>query len=214
MTIEKRLRRAKAFFYTLNWHRQIKKLPKTENGERLLHIGCGEINAPGFINLDARPLPHIHFVRRNITKLPVIPDSAVDMIYMCHVLEHVTRSRVTNTLEEMKRILKPGGLLRLSVPDFDCIINLYEKSGRDIKKIAPALMGGQDYPYNIHYSVFNHEFLTDQLLKAGFINTSTWNPDACQHHDFEDWASRKIYLNEQPFQISLNLEARKPQHQK
>jgi SAM-dependent methyltransferase len=192
------------------WRRRLAGLPATADGRRLLHIGCGEVDAPGFINLDARPLPHVHFVRRDITRLTMIPDDALDRVYMCHVLEHVMRPRIVATLREMARILKPGGLLRLSVPDFDSIVRLYEAAGRDIRAIAAPLMGGQDYAQNIHYAVFNRDFLADQLLRAGFVGIADWHPHACAHHDFEDWASRPIRVGDRAFPVSLNLEAHKP----
>ncbi|WP_157278213.1 class I SAM-dependent methyltransferase [Methyloversatilis thermotolerans] len=176
----------------------------------MLHIGCSDVDAPGFIKLDARPLPHVHFVRRDITRLTMIPDAALDMVYMCHVLEHVMRPRIVATLKEMAHILRPGGLLRLSVPDFDRIVRLYEAAGRDIRAIAAPLVGGQDYAHNIHYVAFNRDFLADQLLRAGFVGIADWHPHACAHHDFEDWASRPIHLGDRSFPVSLNLEAHKP----
>ncbi len=206
-------RRAKSLIHMLRkawWKGRLTRFPSTPDGKRLLHIGCGDINDPAFINLDARPLPHVHFVRQDFSRLPMIPDNALDMVYMSHVLEHIPRGKLMQTLKEMERVLKPGGIIRISVPDFDCIVRLYEAADRDIRPITPALMGGQDYAFNFHYCVFNLAYLTDQLTRAGFTSVATWNPADCTHHDFEDWASRPIYFEETAFPISLNLEARKP----
>ena len=193
----------------LLWKWRLNSLPSTKTGERLLHIGCGEINSPEFINLDARPMPHAHIVSKNIFQLRMIPDASLDMVYMSHVLEHVPRGQVLQTIKEMARVLKQGGVLRLSVPDFDHIVLLYQESGKNINVIAPALMGGQNYAFNFHYAVFNKTHLADLLEKSGFHKIMAWDPDHCKHHDFEDWASKNIYLGERPFPISLNLEARK-----
>lgn len=195
------------------WRMLQPRLPIASDGKRMLHIGCGDINDPAFINLDARPLTHVHFVRQDFTRLPMIPDNTLDMVYMSHVLEHIPRGKLMQTLKEMMRILKPGGVIRISVPDFDCIVRLYEAAERDIRPIAAPLMGGQDYAFNFHYGVFNLAFLTDQLTLAGFTSVATWNPADCTHHDFEDWASRPIYLGDTAYPISLNLEARKPRSQ-
>ena len=191
------------------WHRRLPKLPQAAGGKRLLHIGCGEINSPAFINLDARPLPHVHLIRRDFSRLPMIPDQALDMVYMSHVLEHVPRTALSTTIREMARVLKPDGVLRISVPDFDCIVQLYEAAGHDIQAIASPLMGGQDYAYNFHYSVFNRAFLTSMLERNGFQAVDVWDPARCEHHDFEDWASRSIHYGEATYPISLNLEALK-----
>jgi SAM-dependent methyltransferase len=125
---------------------------------------------------------------------------------MCHVLEHVGHSQSLSTLREMHRILRPGGVLRISVPDFDLLVEAYQASGRQIPAIERALMGGQDYQFNFHYSAFNAERLRTLLLKGGFRATRPWNPLACTHHDFEDWASRPISWKGQEFPVSLNLE--------
>lgn len=193
----------------LIWASRLPYLPATQDGRRLLHIGCGEIDSPEFINLDARRMRHVHIVSRNIFRLRMIPDSALDLVYMSHVLEHVPRGKILQTLKEMGRVLKPGGTLRISVPDFDHIVRLYASSDRDVAAIAPALMGEQNHAFNFHYGVFNRNYLSGLLAKAGFRGVREWDPRRCEHHDFEDWASRPVYLGDRPFPISLNLEARK-----
>jgi predicted SAM-dependent methyltransferase len=172
----------------------------------MLHIGCGDIDATGFINIDARPAPHVHIVSSSLFRLQMVPDGVADLVYMCHVLEHVPLNDVVETLREMHRILCVGGVLRLSVPDFDLIIAAYEAAGRRIAAIERGLMGGQNHPYNFHYAVFNAEQLRDALLESGFSTTRHWDPRHCAHHDFEDWASREMAWHDRRFPISLNIE--------
>ena len=181
--------------------------PKNSNGKVLVHIGCGRKNRPEFINVDAQPFPHVHIVTDDIACLGDFDTGSVDLVYMCHILEHVKRNDLKNVLSEMKRILKCGGVLRLSVPDFDCLIEVYNASGKDINVISRQLMGGQDHEYNIHYSVFNRQRLSKLLKEVGFQGVMTWDPDNCQYHDFRDRASRKIKVNDKEYMISLNLEA-------
>ena len=152
-------------------------------------------------------MPHVHIVSKDIFGLRMIPDNCLDMIYMSHVLEHVPRNQVLRTIKEMARVLKTGGALRISVPDFDHIVNIYQRFDNDIPLIAPALMGGQNYPFNFHYSIFNRAFLEDLLQKGGFNAITEWDPNNCEHHDFDDWASRKIHHQDIQLPISLNLEA-------
>lgn len=68
-------------------------------------------------------MPHVHIVSKNIFQLSLIPDASLDMIYMCHVLEHVPRGQVLQVIKEMGRVLKVDGTLRISVPDFDHIVH-------------------------------------------------------------------------------------------
>jgi predicted SAM-dependent methyltransferase len=182
-------------------------LPKNSDGKVLVHVGCGEKNAPGFINVDARPLAHVHVVTDNITSLSDMGTGTVDLVYMCHVLEHIKNDDLKNVLSEMRRVLKDGGILRISVPDFDKLIEVYNAAGKDIESIRRQLMGGQDHQYNVHYCVFNHRRLSGLFKEVGFREVSPWDPDNCRYHDFKDRASRRIKVNGQEYMISLNLEA-------
>jgi predicted SAM-dependent methyltransferase len=189
------------------WSALAKRLPRSTDGKTLLHIGCSDINAPGFINLDARSQPHVHIVTTSLFRLKMIPDNVADLIYMSHVLEHVSHRDIIATLREMHRILKDGGVLRISVPDFDRIIDIYQATERDITAIEQPLMGGQDYAFNYHYAVFNDAHLRRTMLKSGFRETRTWDPQNCAYHDFDDWASRNISWGGREFVISVNIEA-------
>lgn len=136
----------------------------------------------------------------------MIPDASLDLVYMCHVLEHVGRMQLLLTVLEMARVLKPGGILRIAVPDLDRLIHIYHACGKDLKVVAPALMGGQDYPYNFHYSVFNASFLTDLLQRGGFMDVRPWDPTTATYHGFKDWASGTIQWTGNEHPVSLNLE--------
>jgi predicted SAM-dependent methyltransferase len=182
-------------------------LPKNSDGKVLVHIGCGKRNSPKFINVDAQPFPHVHIVTDDITCLADFDTGTVDLVYMCHILEHIKRNDLKSVLSEMKRILKNGGVLRLSVPDFDHLIDVYNASGKDINTISHQLMGGQDHQFNIHYSVFNRQWLSQLLKEVGFREVAPWDPENCQYHDFKDRASRKLKVGELAYPISLNLEA-------
>lgn len=173
----------------------------------LLHIGCGKINSPEFINIDAQPYAHVHVVTDDIGRLPGFADETADLIYMCHVLEHIRAPDVDAVLREMKRILKVGGILRLSVPDFDRLLDVYKAAGEDLDAIHTQLMGGQDSQYNVHYCAFNHRSLSELLRKVGFAAVRPWDPGNCRHHDFKDKACKVLTVGDQSFTISLNLEA-------
>jgi len=181
--------------------------PARDGKEVLLHIGCGTINSPDFINVDAQPYAHVHVVTDDIGRLPSFADETADLIYMCHVLEHIQAPHLESVLQEMKRILKVGGTLRLSVPDFDRLLDVYKAAGEDLDAIHMQLMGGQDSPYNVHYCAFNHRSLSGLLRKVGFAAVKPWDPENCRYHDFKDKACKVMTVGEQSFKISLNLEA-------
>jgi predicted SAM-dependent methyltransferase len=171
-----------------------------------IHLGCGEVNLEGFINVDARDNKHVHIVKNDLY-LNEFSDSTLEMIYMCHVLEHISHKEVTGYLTHYCNKLKDGGVLRLSVPDFDRIIEIYNASGSDCDSIKSPLMGGQGYEYNYHYNVFNKKSLMTLLEKAGFKDVRLWYPDKEEGFSGVDWASKKIPYNFGEFVISLNVEA-------
>lgn len=183
--------------------------PLLPGGETRLHLGCGKIDHPGFINIDALPRRHVHYVQA-VDRLGRFADGSVDLVYACHVLEHFSHLRVPDVLREWCRVLKPGGRLCLSVPDFDRILDIYAGTGRQVPIILNALMGGQEYPYNYHRTAFNKEYLTGLLLAAGFKRVHEWAPDdGGVAHDVNDWSRRPFVVEGRAYPVSLNLEAEK-----
>jgi predicted SAM-dependent methyltransferase len=109
----------------------------------------------------------------------------------------------------MMRVLKQNGVLRISVPDFDRILDMYRGTNNSIDSITQPLMGGQDYEYNFHHSVFNKTYLSELLMESGFKSVKEWNPNNCLYHDFDDWASKTIDYDSRNYIISLNIEGQK-----
>ena len=54
-------------------------------------------------------------------------DKSVDLIYICHMIEHLDQEETSNILQECKRVLKPGGIVRIVVPDFDRLVDSYNQ---------------------------------------------------------------------------------------
>jgi predicted SAM-dependent methyltransferase len=185
------------------------RLPKLPDGALRLHLGCGKINHPGFVNIDAIPRRHVHYVQA-VDRLGRFRDGSVELVYACHVLEHFSHLQVPQVLREWARVLKPGGKLCLSVPDFERLLDIYHDSGNDVDSIINALMGGQEYAYNYHRVIFTHAYLSKLLLAAGFSRVYAWAPDdGGLGHDINDWSRRPLMVMGRPYPVSLNLEAEK-----
>jgi len=180
--------------------------PKNGGNKVFVHIGCGELNDPRYINIDARSMPHVHYVSQSL-KLDQFPPDSIDLIYACHVLEHVSHRKLFLTLSNWFGRLKKNGLLRLSVPDFDSIIKIYRDEKENIDAIKFPLMGGQEYSFNFHSAVFNHTYLNQLLQRCGFSMIKTWDPKTALYYNFDDWASRPFVVGNKEYKISLNLEA-------
>jgi predicted SAM-dependent methyltransferase len=182
--------------------------PKLENGAIYLHLGCGDINHPKFVNIDGRPAPHIHYVQ-SLDNLSQFSNESVDLIYASHCLEHFPHAKVPEVLEEWHRVLKTGGILRLSVPDFDRLLLAYQESNQDIYSILPGVMGGQDYSYNFHMVIFNQAFLRSLLKETGFHQIEEWLPGQDELTSLDDFSTCEFEIKDKKIPISLNLQATK-----
>jgi predicted SAM-dependent methyltransferase len=173
-----------------------------------LHLGCGSVNHPKFINIDGLPAPHIHYVRA-IDDLSPFRDNSVDLIYACHCLEHFSHGKVPQVLSEWFRVLKNSGVLRLSVPNFDLLLDIYQENGNDINTILKMLMGGQSYKFNFHMTVFNQLSLEELLKSTGFKYVQEWQPGSCELTTFDDYSNHKVVIGSNFYPVSLNIEALK-----
>jgi predicted SAM-dependent methyltransferase len=91
---------------------------------KLLNVGCGDCRHPAWINLDlvqAGPDVLKHDIRE---KLP-FPESSFDAVYHSHVLEHLDPEEGEDLIRECHRVLRPGGVLRVVVPDLEAIARHY-----------------------------------------------------------------------------------------
>lgn len=174
-----------------------------------LNLGAGDNKIPGFINLDARDLPGLDIVAP-ADRLDMLQDSSVDLVYASHVLEHFPRRDSQRVLREWYRVLKPGGTLRLSVPDFEACIEVYRET-RNLALVLGHLVGGQDYPGNTHYMVFDFIYLSTLLSEVGFRNIRRWDWRKTIHKDYDDRAQGYYpHLDKEAGRLmSLNLEADK-----
>jgi len=166
-----------------------------KNNKLLLHIGCGNIDRPYFTNVDARNLPHIHHVTNDITNLSFIEDNSADLIYACHVIEHISWHRQPYLFEHFFKKLKSGGILRLAAPDFDKIVRIYTKAKKNLSTIMGPLFGGQDYIYNFHNCTYNYSALKGFFSEVGFVKIKKWNPKKVEYHDFKDTSTHPVSIN-------------------
>ena len=110
--------------YSQRTRRQFAKL----QGCRV-NIGCGPRPTPSWANLDVCPAAGVHFwdCRRGLP----FSDNAVSAIYSEHSFEHLDlETEAKPFLQECRRCLRPGGVIRLVVPDAGAYLGLYGKQWR------------------------------------------------------------------------------------
>ena len=170
---------------------------------KYLHIGCGANILPKpFKNLDIRKKKGVDFVG---AAYPLkFKNDSFELVYASHILEHFKKNQILKVLKEWIRVLKPGGILRISVPSFENLTKIYNID-KNIDNISGPLMGGQSYKDNFHYEVFNKKKLINLLNEAGLEAVHPWDYRRTIHSKF--WDFSQATTNEIP--ISLNLEGRK-----
>ena len=166
-----------------------------------IHLGCGDIILNGWINIDARMADHVH-INTDIIDLKEFSEGSIGVIYLSHVLEHFDFIESRNLLKLFYSKLKAGGVLLISVPDFNALVNVYLKT-KNLDQIKRALMGGQDYEYNYHKSVYNDELLSNELEKIGFNNIESYEPFDLFNSNIGDFSTYAI----EGIKISLCLKA-------
>jgi predicted SAM-dependent methyltransferase len=152
---------------------------------RKLQLGAGA-NAPdGWLSTDIAPLTD-SVVQLDATKPFPLDDDTFDYVHCEHMIEHITWQEGLFMLRECRRVLKPGGIVRIATPDLEVIIGLYRSrknrlNERYIKWITDMSLDGVDvykaaFVINGVFSNWGHKFLYDgELLelamrKAGFTN--------------------------------------------
>lgn len=150
-----------------------------------LHLGCGKNIKKGWINIDLNNRADLQLDLRE--NLPFGNDSC-SMIYSEHFLEHIDYpEQVTTLLKECHRILKPGGVFSVSVPDIDLVLRSYVDGGTAEyyaaqKKYNPPWCVTQvehiNYIFrqmNEHLFCYDFETLKNLLEKCKFVEVKRRN---------------------------------------
>lgn len=139
-----------------------------------LNLGCGPKAAAGWVNADREPLPGVDLVGDLRDGLPV-DDATFDAIVAIHVLQDLAWTELPTALAEIRRLLRPGGVLRLGLPDLDRAIDAYRRGDaayfhvpdEDARSIGGKLIT-QIVWYGSVRTPFTFEFARDCLVDAGF----------------------------------------------
>lgn len=141
-----------------------------------LNVGCGPKISSSFINLDYVWRPGIDLCW-DITKGLPLENNQLQGIFTEHCLEHIELDHCRYVLAEFCRILKPGGILRIVVPDAEHYLDLYQsaKNGEPVQfpfiepsNITPMMYVNEIFRGFGHRYAYDDQTITEFLMKAGF----------------------------------------------
>jgi predicted SAM-dependent methyltransferase len=167
--------------------RQLESAP-----EPSLHIGAGPMRLDGWLNTDLiggdahldleRPLP--------------LPDASLAYVFGEHVIGSLSEQAGMRLLRELHRVLRPGGVLRLTTPDLQKLIAIYRDENPMVRRDDYArylddetakahatpcqLFNDLVRLWGIRYT-YDEEDLTRRLREAGFAEVERVEPGESRH---------------------------------
>lgn len=160
----------------------------------VLHVGCGLRNpeklhstfrGPGWreVRLDINPKVEPDIVA-DIMRMPMVAAASVDAVWSSHNLEHLFAHQVPVALAEFFRVLKPRGLLLVTMPDLQRACEfiarglledeLYQSPAGPVSAIdivyghRPSIARGNEFM--AHKTGYTTKTLGEKLAAAGFVD--------------------------------------------
>jgi predicted SAM-dependent methyltransferase len=185
-----------------------------------LHIGAGSRRLGGWLNVDLIAGDvYVDLERR----LP-FPAAVFDHVFGEHVIEHLSERAAERLLGDLFRVLRPGGVLRLTTPDLRKIIALYEDRNPVVSRQEYARFLDRETGkrheracqlFNDYLRLWGHRYVYDEedlvakLAAAGFVRIERREPGESAHemlrgleqHGGEEWINRAE---------AMSLEATRP----
>jgi predicted SAM-dependent methyltransferase len=129
-----------------------------------LHLGCGLIHRPGWINLDRYAAEAADLLADAIL-LP-FSDGCAEAVEALQLVEHLGYVGTLYALHEWARVLSPGGTLLVETPDRPATLRA-ALDGKTGENARPWLFGTEQRGQNHRY-LFTAEELAQMAAKAGF----------------------------------------------
>jgi len=98
-----------------------------------INLGCGSRIHPDWRNLDVNPYVEGVESWKASEGIPA-PSLSVDVVYHSHLLEHLQQEEGEDLIQECLRVLKPGGILRIVVPDLERICTDYLSTLKEVEQ--------------------------------------------------------------------------------
>jgi predicted SAM-dependent methyltransferase len=190
-----------------------------KKGEVRLHVAAGTNRLDGWLNTDI--FPHLSLLFLDATHRFPIRDSIVSYIFSEHFIEHVPRHAAQAFFRESLRVLKPGGVLRISTPDVQALSEAYLNNPEQAHLLNERNRGlgyqYASYPIDILNTAFKEDFhvclydaqtLQQLLGEAGFRDITRCKVGESRHAALSGIERHFVGTIEDEF--TLVMEAIKP----
>ena len=150
------------------------------------NIGCGWRDfGKSWVHIDGGDYDH-----NNLSDifLKDYDNNSAELIYASHFIEYFDEDEIISLLSRWKDILKPFGILRLAVPDFEAMVKLYLKDEYSLENFIGPLYGKMKMGSTIIYHKTTYDFNSLKLLleKVGLKNIRKYNWQNTEHAQFDD----------------------------
>lgn len=147
-----------------------------QSGRRLLNLGCGHKFNTAWTNIDfSSPSPEV--MQHDLNAGIPFEDNAFHVVYHSHLLEHFPREHAPRFMRDCFRVLQPGGIIRVAVPDLETIARLY------ILLLEKSLNGDTEAQQRYEWIMLE---LFDKMIRnvSGCEMARYWKQDPMPTEDF------------------------------
>lgn len=142
-----------------------------------LHIGAGSNVLAGWLNVDYFAL-RLRVLHMDATRKFPFEDARFDYVFNEHMIEHIPHIGAMKMLREIHRVLKPGGILRVSTPDIGFLVDLLKDELSSLqtryveesaRHYVPSALPGHEAVFvvnNFFYNFGHCMIMTKGLLRA------------------------------------------------
>ncbi len=199
------------------------------NNIKKLQLGCGENTIEGFFNTDIIVADGVYYVDE-CQPLP-FRDETFHYIFLEHNFEHLSYHDGRNLLRECYRVLKPGGVLRLTMPCLEFLLQIYQKPEEPLfqeymkwhfQRYAPEMYS--DFKDNLppsllisnfmrmwgHQCIYDRPTIERSLILAGYQKVCFCEVGQSEHSELQNLERHQnLYTKQFNILESICLEATK-----
>ena len=189
-----------------------------------LHIGCGSNLLEGWLNADYN-VDSSDVFNLDAAKIFPINSDAFDIIFSEHMIEHINYYQGLSMLNECRRVLKPGGRIRITTPDLGFLIGLYTENKSKLQldyiewassnfiqnKIFTDTMIINNFVRDWgHLFIYDFKTIKYSLEMVGFINVEPFLLNKSNFSELRDLENEKRMPDGFLQLESFTVEAQKP----